>query len=110
MIFSTIFIYIFVKLIPQIERSFKSFEVYSNFTNESLNEGIGAKLYSLPPVIRELVLIFNSQISPIPPWVKLNFDFGWASILTGALVLVFAVFWSRIFLLTFLSLLNKSFN
>tara|TARA_R110002096_G_scaffold37317_1_gene103646 strand:+ start:4563 stop:5939 length:1377 start_codon:yes stop_codon:yes gene_type:complete len=105
---SVIFIYIFVLLIPQIEKSIKTVERYNKFTNESLNDGFGSKLYSLPPVIKEFALMVNSQITPLPPWVNLNLDYSWISLVMGLLTFIFAVFWSKVFLVTFFSFFNKS--
>ena len=39
---------------------------------------------------------------------NLNLDYSWISLVMGLLTFIFAVFWSKVFLVTFFSFFNKS--
>src|SRR5690606_36914411 len=47
----------------------EGFEKYDKYTVENLdNSGLGSKLYSLPFGVKQIALVLNSQLTPLPPW------------------------------------------
>lgn len=94
-------------LLKDINNSVQSFEMYENYTESKLNDGFGAVLYKLPFGIKQLALIINSQLTPLPPWSFINFRHNIFIMLSGLVMTIVTIFWSILFISSVFSLVIK---
>lgn len=94
-------------LLKDISNSVQSFEMYENYTESKLNDGFGALLYKLPFGIKQIALILNSQLTPLPPWSFINFRHNIFIILSGLVMTIATIFWSILFISSLYSLVIK---
>ena len=99
-----IFAFVFYKRFDEIMYSVDEYNKYSKYTEGKLNSGFGAKLYGLPTGVKQLALIINSQITPLPPWVNISFTSNFFIVIVGFISMITAVYWSRISIFIMLSL------
>lgn len=82
-----------------------SYEKYDLYTHESVegDSGIGAKLYSLPFGIKQIALVVNSQLTPLPPWASINFSQNIYILVCASVLAMVAIYWSYVFLFVLFS-------
>jgi hypothetical protein len=88
--------------------SLETLQTYDNYTIEALNDGFGAQLYKLPYGIRQVALVLNSQITPLPPWAGVSFDKPFFVVITGIVNMITTMFWSFVFIFTLFCLFVSS--
>jgi len=99
------FAYILFLNLKTLTETLDVLNYYEEYTTEALTDNsIGAKLYGLPPVVKQVVLVLNSQLTPLPPWVDLNFGNNIFIILAALVLLGVSVYWSYVFLFIVFSL------
>ncbi len=104
--FSVLIVYYAVTIEEQnVITSIDKIAVYSEFTDESLNDGLGAKLYGLPIGIKQLAIVVNSQFTPMPPWFLLREYKGF--IIGSLIMLINTSFWSILILIGLLLTTKK---
>ena len=104
---AVLFLFIIIYLIPNINSALANLSNYQSHTTETLNDGIGAKLYSLPIALKETAVIIYSQLQPLPPWVILENSRNIYQVVVGLIMLSTAIFWSFLFLFLILILFMK---
>lgn len=88
-------------LAVRIDSLLMSFNNYSDFTTDSINNnegGLSQYAYSLPPVIKEITIAFLSQIQPFPSWLNVISANNPYQVLHGLLQIIYSFFWFVIFL------------
>lgn len=110
-VFGLILAYFVFSSMYIIDQTMEELENYSEFTQEGAEKsgGLVGKLLSLPPVIKQIVLVFYSQITPLPPYLLL-FEVKTPSHLYMAImVIVYEIFWFLVSYTLFYMLLLKKY-
>ncbi|MEG3658753.1 hypothetical protein V5097_15190 [Arenibacter palladensis] len=94
-------------LITSINETLRSFEGYSNYTEENLGDGLGGMLYKLPMGLKQIAITFFSQITPFPAWGKFLDATTIYEYVIAFAEFCGAIFWSYLFLFMCFSFTNK---
>jgi len=94
---------LFNYLLLEINLNMETYNDYSEYTDENVKDGLGSLLYQLPAGIKQVSIMFFSQLSPLPPWVGLNSLNNLFINITGIVLLVTTIYWSYVFLFTSIS-------
>lgn len=101
-IFSVLLISFLVLIfLSKMEMLLLSFDSYSDLTDNAVKENensIAQNFYSLPPVVKQLVIIFVSQIQPFPSWLGISSTNNIYQNFHGFLQIIYSLFWFIIFL------------
>lgn len=87
--------------LSKMEMLLLSFDSYSDLTDDAVkgNESsIAQNLYIFPPVVKQLVIIFVSQIQPFPSWLGISSTNNIYQNFHGFLQIIYSLFWFIIFL------------
>lgn len=85
-------------LITSINETLRSFEGYSNYTEENLGDGLGAMLYELPMGLKQIAITLFSQITPFPAWGRFLDATTIYEYIIALVECCGAIFWSYLFL------------
>lgn len=79
-------------------------ERYADFTDASVTgveDSFGKYIYKLPPIIKEIFIVLNSQIQPFPSWGPLLNSVNIYTSVENILVVLSAFFWYTLFFCIF---------
>lgn len=86
--------------ITYFNKAFESLSKYSEFSeaqNAEKQDSLGAIIYQLPPGIKQIFTIINSQIQPFPAWNGLELS-NLYFLVQGLLEIVSTLFWFIVFI------------
>lgn len=101
LIFSVVMLMLIsLMFISKMDMLLLSLNSYTELTNDAVqsNENsLGKNLYILPPFIKQMAIIFISQIQPFPSWLNISFTNNIYQNFHGFLQIVYSFFWFVVF-------------
>ncbi|WP_168382635.1 hypothetical protein [Acinetobacter indicus] len=101
LIFSVVMLMLIsLMFISKMDMLLLSLNSYTELTNDAVqnNENsLGKNLYILPPFIKQVAIIFVSQIQPFPSWLNISFTNNIYQNFHGFLQIVYSFFWFIVF-------------
>ncbi len=101
LIFSVVMLMLIsLMFISKMDMLLLSLNSYTELTNDAVqnNENsLGKNLYILPPFIKQVAIVFVSQIQPFPSWLNISFTNNIYQNFHGFLQIVYSFFWFIVF-------------
>lgn len=101
LIFSVVMLMLIsLMFISKMDMLLLSLNSYTELTDDAVqsNENsLGKNLYILPPFIKQMAIIFISQIQPFPSWLNISFTNNIYQNFHGFLQIVYSFFWFIVF-------------
>ena len=86
----------FVVSLTYMGEALNTVDRYTSWTQEKVEDkedSFGRYIYQLPPVAKELGIVFNSQIQPFPSWLSVVSAENIYKFISGLLKVIYAFFW-----------------
>ncbi|WP_407412448.1 hypothetical protein [Acinetobacter sp.] len=88
---------VFVSKMDMLLLSLNSYSDLTDDAVQSNENSLGKNLYILPPFIKQVAIIFISQIQPFPSWLNISFTNNIYQNFHGFLQIVYSFFWFVVF-------------
>ena len=96
-------------LSPKFVSTIVSLDNYKSYTLDGIeSQGLGRYIYQLPFGIKQIAIVFYSQLTQFPPWATLEIAANPNQILIGIGAFIKSIFWSLLFLTSILSIFFRN--
>jgi len=99
----SIIVFVYIAVI-NYDYFLRRYTLYSNFTEDmalSNNDSFGKYIYQMPPVIKHILIVINSQIQPFPSWLSLLNSQNIYIYIEDMLIVIYSFYWYCIFSIIF---------
>lgn len=100
-----VFITYFMQSLETVNRSMEHYTEYTSDDALARDNSLGAVIYRLPSPLKEIAIVFYSQIQPFPSWYNLSNATNVYAGITSSVDIVVSAFWSIAMMSSFVWLL-----
>lgn len=93
----SIFIVYFWDALLSAQAGMDHYVEYTNDAVMSKNDSLGSYVYLFPPPLREIIIVFLSQIQPFPSWISMNESLNTYASIIASHDIIRTFFWYIVF-------------